>query len=994
MDQERERIQADLRGLLDGEVHCEMAFVQMYATDASVYELQPLGVVRPRGVHDVVATVQYAVENEIPIHARGAGSSLAGESLGRGLIIDFSHSMRRMVRCDEDKVRVQAGVVCSQLNRLLAGRGRCFGPDPATPSVSTMGSVIALNASGRRWLRYGSASDKIVSLQVVLADGTVVELGRHAVAHQSLKDQASARRQELVNGVAAILDKHQAVVQRQVTETAVNQSGYQLRGVLQSGEVDLTRLLAGSEGTLALITEATLRTEPLPPAVGVALLFFDRLELAARAAAGVVEMGASACELMDRRLLSIAGEQDTRFDRLVARDAEAMLLVEVQAEDADELRRRLQSMIVRLQRHERLAFDSRLALDRDEAAVYWQLVQRAVDGLYRLKGIGRPLPFVEGIAVPLHKLPEFLLRMQNVLKSHQVVASLFAHAGQGQLHLKPFLDLADPQSVAKMPGIAADLYEEVVEVGGTVSGEGGDGLSRSWFVRHQAGELFPVFREIKNLFDPRNILNPGKVAADVPQNLTENLRHEVPRGAVESVRSLSDHVPGSEPGGLAVQPHLAWDPASVIEASHACNGCGVCRTQMPDERMCPIFRYGPREEATPRAKANLMRAVLTGQLDPALLSSSDLKEMADLCVHCHQCRLECPAQVDIPRLMVECKAHYVATNGLRPSEWCAARIDWISSWGSFFHPFANWAIGNRQMRWALERMLGVAQGRKLPRFAAKSFQRVAHRRRLTRPAQRSDRKVLYFVDVFANWHDVELAEALVAIFEHNGISVYVPPGQVQSGMAAVSMGAVDVAKRLAQKNVQLLADAVRQGYHIIANEPSAALCLAYEYPSLLGDDDSRLVADNTSEACAYLWRLHQAGRLELDLKSVEASIGYHLPCHLRALNVGMPGYQLLRLVPGLRVQHLDQACSGMAGTFGLWRDNYRTSLRAGWGLIASLRDPDVQFGATECSACKMQMEQGTRKPTVHPLKLLALSYGLMPELTKLLDQPGMDMVVT
>ncbi len=993
MDQERERIQADLRGLLDGDVHCDDVFVQMYASDASIYEIRPLGVVRPRSVADVVACVQYAVENEIPLHARGAGTGLAGESLGPGLILDFSHSMRRILTCDQETVRVQPGVVLSQLNRFLADRGRVFGPDPATGSVSTMGSVLALNGSGSHWLKYGSAADTIESMQLVLADGSVIEAGTHPLEDVVSEDAAVVRRQAVVRDVAAVIQREQGVIAQYAPKTLVDRAGYRLRGVLRDGRLDLARIISGSEGTLALITEATVRTHPLPRCLGVALFFFDRLESAARGALEIAGLDASACDMMDRRLLSIARDADVRYDLLIPRDAEAMLLVEVQGDSQDEVRQRLQGLVTRIQRRKRLAFDSRLALEAEEVDLFWRLVRRVVPGLYSMKGTSRPLPFVEDIAVPPAELPDFLVQMQNVLKAHQVTASLFAHAAHGQLHVRPFLDLASPESVQKMQDVAADLYEKVLQVGGTISGEHGSGLSRSWYLQQQFGPLYGVFRQLKQLLDPHHILNPGKVVTDVPQPLTANLR------CVAVERSVAGQGAAAASGDAVSSPYpvalqLTWQDVPVEQAARMCNGCGDCRTQLPTERMCPIFRYGPREEASPRAKANLMRAILTGRLAPAELKGDELKKLADLCVNCHQCRLECPAHVDIPKLMVECKAQYVVTNGLRPSDWFLARLDLLCAWGSFFHRAANWAVANRQMRWLIERTLGIAQGRKLPRFSPRSFIRKAHRRRLTRPTRRTGRKVLFFVDVYCNWCDVQLAEALVAVFEHNGIAVYVPPGQAQSGMSAISMGALDIARKFAVSNVQLLAEAVRQGYHVVTIEPAAALCLTHEYLSLLDDDDARLVADNTSEACSYLWRLHQEGQLELDLKPVNVTLGYHLPCHLRALNVGTPGFNLLRLVPGLTVLPLHYSCSGMAGSFGLRRASYRSSLRAGWGLISALRSPAIQLGTTECSSCKIQMEQGTTKPTIHPLKILALSYGLIPHFASLLTARGEELVVT
>ncbi len=992
MDQERERIQADLRGLLDGDVRCDDVFVQMYATDASVYEMRPLGVVRPRGVSDVVACVQYASENEIPLHARGAGTGLAGESLGPGLVLDFSHAMRRILACDHDTARVQPGVVLSQLNRFLVDRGRIFGPDPATGAVSTMGSVLALDGSGSHWLQYGSARDSIDSMQLVLADGSVIEAGTHPVDEVPGRDPSVIRRQALVRDIANVLSREQAVIDQHAPKSNVDRSGYRLRGVLADGRLNLARLVAGSEGTLAMITEATVRTHPLPKCRGVALLFFDRLESAARGALEIAGMKASACDMMDRRLLSIARDTDVRYDLLIPRDAEAMLLVEVQAENQDEVRQRLRSLVVRIQRRKRLAFDSRLAMESEEVAFFWQLVRRIVPGLYGLKGVSRPLPFVEDIAVPPTVLPDFLVQMQNVLKSHQVTASLFAHAAHGQLHIRPFLDLASPGSVQAMQGLAADLYERVLEVGGTISGEHGDGLSRSWFIRRQCGPLYDIFVQIKQLFDPHNILNPGKIVADAPQPLTANLRGVAAPKAVPPADDAGSK--GQEAGPYPVQLQLTWNQSPIEQVAGLCNGCGDCRTQLPSERMCPIFRYGPREEASPRAKANLVRAILTENLPASELNGDDLKQLVDLCVHCHQCRLECPAHVDVPQLMVECKSQYVLTNGLRPADWVLARLDIVCAWSTFLHPLANWAITNRTMRWLIERTFGIAQGRKLPRFTTRSFIRKAHRRRLTRPTRRSGRKVVLFVDIYPNWNDVQLAEACLAVLEHNGIAAYVPSRQVQSGMAAISMGALHIARKMATTNVQLLADAVRQGYHVVTAEPAAALCLTHEYLNLLDDDDARLVAENTSEACSYLWKLHQEGQLELDLKPVNAALGYHLPCHMRALNVGTPGFNLLRLVPGLTVQQLSHACSGMAGTFGLRRSNYRSSLRAGWGLISALRSPAIQAGTTECNSCKMQMEQGTTKPTIHPLKVLALSYGLMPEIATLLTNRGEELVVT
>ena len=478
--------------------------------------------------------------------------------------------------------------------------------------------------------------------------------------------------------------------------------------------MDLARLFCGSEGTLGLVTEATLGIDHLPRHRGVVLLLFDRLENAAHAAIEISRLGVTACDLMDRRLLRLACESDMNFDLLLPAETEALLLVEKEGESPAEVREGLAQIVHLIRRRRRLAFDARMALEPEDVELYWRLTQRVVPTLYRLKGSTRPLPFVEDIVVPPPELPVFLLSLQNVLKKHEVTASLFGHVGHGQLHIRPFLDLSDPDQVRRMQHLARDLYHEVLRVGGTISGEHGDGLSRTWFLREQYGPLYSVFVQLKRIFDPQGILNPGKIVDDGGQTLTQNLRPVAPAAAADE---LSD---ASEPDGFTavatpaapqlIQLQQSWIYADVLQTARACNGCGGCRTQADNERMCPIFRFGPSEEATPRSKANLMRGILTGQLDATLLKSEALKQVADLCVNCHQCRLECPANVDIPRLMIECKAQYVADNGLTTADWFLTRLDRVAAWASLVRPVANWAVGSRTARLAGRKAGGGGAG--------------------------------------------------------------------------------------------------------------------------------------------------------------------------------------------------------------------------------------------------------------------------------------------
>ncbi len=991
---QRERVQDDLRGLVGGDVRCDDIHRQLYAGDGSIYQIFPAAVVQPRSVADVVACVQYAAEEGIPVHARGAGSGATGGALGPGLVLDFSKYLRRVIRVDEDSVRVQAGTALERLNELLARQRRVLGPDPLRSDVTTVGSMIAVDALGSRWLKYGSMARHVRSLQVVTAEGHLLEIGREPVFKPNSGE--SSPKQELVDRLTGLLAREADVITDAQRDCPIDGCGYRLAGAIDGDQLDLAGLVVGSEGTLALVTEATLTTEPLPRQRGMVMLLFDSLERASQAIQEILPKRPTACDLVDRRHLSLACETEVRYDLLIPQETEALLLVEYEGDQAVVLRDAVRDLVDEVWHRRQLAFGARVAFDPEEAALFRQLVTKVHPAAYPIKGPLRPIPVVEDLVVAPKQLSEFLGRIHNVLRQHRVTSSLIVHAGQGQIRLQPFLDPTDAEGARTMRHLADDLYEEVLAAGGSICGEHVCGLSRTAYVTRQAGRLYDVFCRVKQVFDPNNILNPGKIIASPQPRQEMPLRPAIPaqRPAAAADDPTASSPAVTPPLRNLVELQLRWDPERVLQAVNDCNRCGYCRVQSPAARMCPIFRYAPDEAASPRAKVNLLFGVLTGGIELERLTSDEFKAVADLCIHCHMCRLECPAKVDIPRLMREGKGAYVESNGLRLFDWVMTRLDLFAAAAAPFSSVANWALGNRQARWALEKLLGIAQGRKLPRVASRSFLRQAARRRLTRPVRHNERKVVYLVDTYANCFDTQLAAALIAVLEHNGVSVYVPPQQKPAGMASFACGALSHARSLAERNLSLLAEAVRQGYHVVSTEPSAALCLVREYPQLIDDEDARLVGTHTSEACSYLWRMHTKGLLQLDLKPINASLGYHMPCHLKALEVGSPGENLLRLIPGIKVQRIEEGCSGMGGTFGLKGENYRRSLRAGWRLITRLRDEGIQAGVTECSTCKIQMEQGTTKPTVHPIKLLALSYGLMPEVAALLTTPGEELTVT
>lgn len=1026
MDPERSRIQADLAGQLAGDVRCDDTYRQIYASDASIYESIPLGVVRPANVNDVITCVQYAEENQLSIIPRGGGSNVCGGAVGNGLVVDFSYSMRRVMAVEKDSVTVEPGVILADLNRQLERHGRFFAPDPATRNVTTIGGTLSMNNSGSHWIADGTPHDSLVSLKVVLANGEVAQFDN---PDHSGDTNPGLRAQLIAGRMENILARNASLIEQYRPHTKVNQAGYNLFDFKPGKQMDLTKLIVGAEGTLGMIVEATLKTNPIPRHRGVSLLFFHRLDTAAKTAVEITKMGVAACDLVDRRLLSLARETNSELQRLIPSTAEAMLLVEFRGTDDRQVREKLDHIDYRIQRRKKWAFDVVSTTQQQQRDLYWRIVRRIVPTLYRLKGDQRALPFVEDIAIAPEKLPEFLQGAHRILNENEVTASIFSHAPQGTVHIRPFLNLSNPVDVNRMQRLATQLFDYVLELKGTVSGSHGDGLSRTWYLRRQYGKLYNAFSEVKSAFDAYGVFNPGKIVGHPYYGLGDNIRSVLAsrkflgledeltdgqegRGLpAEGTANFNGIDPSREPAEVSqkknkqkkpspssalpiFEPELNWQLPQIALAARNCNGCGRCRTASPNERMCPLFRLSPREEASPRSKANLMRGVVTGQLDPQSLATEEAKELADLCVNCHQCRIECPAGVDIPKLMMEAKAQYYLNNGSRLSDWMLTRLDWLYEIAGYVPNIVNRLLQSQLARWMLDKSVGIAQGRKLPLFAQTTFMRWAAREKLNRPSKQQARKIVFFVDAYANWNDVEVGKALVKVLAHNGINVVVPPSQNVSGMSLISDGAVARAKKLATKNVEMLAEWVRQGYRVVTTEPSAALAISHEYLNLLDEPDAELVAKNTIDSMSFLIELHEQGELALDFKPVNASIGYHLPCHQRALGSGIPALKLMELIPGLHVELIEKGCSGMAGTYGIKRKNYNRSLRMGFALINAMRSTDIIAGTTECSTCKIQMEQGTTKPTMHPIKVLALAYGLMPELDDMFNRRSGDLVVS
>jgi FAD/FMN-containing dehydrogenase/Fe-S oxidoreductase len=1000
VDERRARIHDDLRGMIEGELLFEPVARAPYARDASLYEIDPLGVVVPRTEHDVVTVVRYALENALPLHPRGAGTGVAGETLGPGLVVDFSRHLRRIVEIRPEVVVVQPGVVLDVLNAQLAPLGRRLGPDPDAGEVRTIGGMIGLDAAGPRALRYGTMSDHIAGLRLVFANGETNEVA--VEPWLGFDDEPREFTDVVVKKLGAVLRRSGETIARKSPRAVRNRAGYALKRAANSEGIHLGRLMAGSEGTLALVTEASLRTVPIPSAQGVVVLPFGRIADAAATVLDCLQAAPSVCDLYDWRSIRLVRDAAPAYREWIAGEAESILIVEFEGTDPDQVAGRVHALAERAVRSGRLLAMPAQVYRRADCDRLVRLRRVLEPLLMRFRGRTRPVPVFEDLAVPPEVLGEFLQRLQNILKAQDVSWTVDANAGQGQIHARPFLDLSDPNDVAKLEPLAAQVYDAALDLGGTISGEHGCGLLRTQFLRRQYGVLVQVFREVKDAFDPLNLLNPGKVIGDDPHLMLRDLRRLPPVVVAVPVAEPALLPPAIAPEPEEMEasaqtttqtepllpPILRWSDRGPVETALACNGCGICRSREPTLRMCPTFRALGSEAATPRAKANLIRQVAAGMVDPRLWATDELKANADLCVHCNLCSKECPSGVDVSSLMLEAKAAFVENHGLPPGAWALSRVELWSRVASRLPILYNAVLASSPGRWLMERVFGIARERSLPRAHRTPFVRRAARRGMTKPQPHAaGPRVAYFVDVFANYFDQELAESVVAVLHQAGVNVFVPPGQRGSGMPALVAGDVDYARDLALKNLRVLANAVRDGYTVVCSEPTAALMLRQEYLKLTDDLDAALVAGSTMDLGQYLAGLRARGQLPLPGHPIRTRVGYHQPCHLRALEVGTPGLDLIREIPGLDVEFIDRGCSGMAGTYGLTSDHFRTSLRAGRGLLDRFRMGDIAIGATECGACRIQMEQGVTKRTLHPVKLLSLGYGLNPALLRHIQQP-------
>ncbi len=975
---DRHELVEDFETLVDGDVRFDEYSRQLYATDASAYEVTPVGVVFPRSTDDVAAVVDYCADREIPVLPRGGGTSLAGQATNEAVVLDLTVYMNDLVDVDPSArvANVQAGAVLADLNATLEPHDLKFAPDPAAGDRSTVGGAIGNNSTGAHSLKYGKTDAYIEEVEAVLADGTVATFGE--VTLDELRNRADADGEienRIYDVLRRIVDEESETIREVYPQLKRNVSGYNLDQLVQeaaSGTVNLARVFAGSEGTLGVITAATISLEPVPETKSVALLtYHDLLDAMADVNTIVHNHDPAAVEAIDDVLLDLARDTE-EFETVAAmlpEETETALLVEFYAEDEAHGRQQIADLVadrvptaaptdeseadadaVAPNDDPIRAFDVLEAYDAEERATLWKLRKSGMPILLSRTTDAKHISFIEDTAVPTENLAEYVADFQAVLEDHDTFASFYAHAGPGCMHMRPLVDTKSPAGVAQMESISDAVTDLVVEYNGSVSGEHGDGRARTQWNRKLYGEeVWELFCELKSAFDPDWLLNPGQVCGDV--DMTENLRFDPDY----------DFDAGFDPA-------LNWDNENGFRGMvELCHGCGGCRggQETTGGVMCPTYRAAEEESVTTRGRANLLRQAMSGDLDDDALDTEFMREIMDLCIGCKGCARDCPSEVDMAKLKTEVEHAHHEEHGAKLRDRLFANIDALNELGSTVAPISNWAAKIPGARVVLEKVVGIARERSLPTFHRESFEEWFEARGGPRvPASQATRKVLLFPDTYTNYNHPEVGKAAVHVLEAAGIHVRIPQGVESTGRPAYSKGFLDLSRERAATNVDVLAPRVENGWDVVLIEPSDAVMLQSDYLDLLSGRDVERVAGNTYGILEYLDRFE----FGLTFDAPAKSLTYHGHCHQKATKKDHHAASVLHDA-GYEVDALDSGCCGMAGSFGYEAEHHSMSKAIANILFEQIDESDGEEVVAPGASCQTQLEDrdGGETPT-HPIE--------------------------
>jgi FAD/FMN-containing dehydrogenase/Fe-S oxidoreductase len=944
-------LERELRRAVEGDVRFDQYSRLLYSTDASMYQMEPIGVVIPRHAGDVQAVLELANRENVAVLPRGGGTSLTGQTVNRAVVMDFSRWMQGVleVNCEEMWARVQPGLVQDELNAHVRPLGLLFGPDTSTSNRATIGGMLGNNSGGSHSIAYGLTVEHVIEITALLADGSRAVFGEVTPEAFRAKMRASGLEGQIYREVARIRDQYGPEIRQRYPKHWRRVCGYNLDELVKDRPLNMARLVVGSEGTLLTIVEAKVRLVSRPKATAVDVIHYRDIQQALESSQAILETGPYAVELTDKMILDLARgniEQSKRMG-FVQGDPGAILIVEYAGDTPAEVRAKVETLEAR-RAAAGFGYAAHIAFDPAEQQSIWKLRKAGLGLLLGTKGEAKPIAFIEDTAVDPKHLPVFVPRFTEIMAKHGAEGAYYGHCSVGCLHIRPLVNLKTARGLEQVRGMADEIFDLVLEYGGAISSEHGDGRARSPFLERVFGPaVFQAFGEFKSAFDPKGLMNPGNIVAS--PGVTQHLRY------------------GTE--------YKTWEPKTALDFSaqggfaaavEMCNGVGVCRKNL-EGTMCPSYMATRDEEHSTRGRANALRAVLSGKVPPADFTGHRLFQVMDLCLECKGCKAECPANVDMAKMKYEFLYHYYKANGLPLRNRIFGHIGSLSWWGSRLAPLSNWLAASAPNRWLMDALLGIDRRRPLPAFARETFTDWFDRRRAPVAAPRGP--VVLFHDTFVTYNAPEIGRAAVEVLERAGYKVELVDRKC-CGRPLISKGMLDEAREHARWNVERLLPWVARGVAVVGLEPSCLLTLRDEWVELLRTDEAREVARSSFLLEEFLLRERARG-LDLRFKPGARRALLHGHCHQKALVGTAPTVAALAWA-GYEVGEVDSGCCGMAGSFGFEKEHYDISVTLGNRRLV----PAVQAAAADTEivapgiSCRQQIEHLSGRRPRHPAQLL------------------------
>lgn len=965
----------NLQSRLEGELFFDESAVHraqklVYATDASVYQETPLAVAIPKNEEDIAQLIAFADAHKITLIPRAAGTSLAGQVVGNGIVVDTSKHFDKIleINVEERWVRVQPGIIRDDLNKLLKPYGLMFGPETSTSSRAMIGGMIGNNSSGLHSISWGDTRSHLFEAKVFLSNGeqTVIK----PLTAQELKEKAQQKTLEgrIYQRISQLLEdpKNKALIWQNYPKSSLTRrnTGYALDMLLhtiEGGGIDMCKLLAGSEGTLAMVTEAKLNLLPLPGKVdNLVCVHFRSLSEALKANLVILQHRPLASELVDKYIMDFTKGHLTydNYRFFIAGDPEAILMAEFRGDTVEEVSQKSHALIASLEAAG-LGY-AYPVLTGEQAQMAWE-VRKAGLGLIRnLPGPEQPVNLIEDCAVPPEDLPHYIEELEQLLKRKGLKASYYAHAGAGELHVEPMINLKTSDGLQKFREVLEETAALVKKYRGSLSGEHGDGRLRGEFIPAVLGaDVYQLLKEVKYIFDPHIIFNAGKIVDTPPMDTSLRYEHDKQEPVIKTYFDFSNE------GGM-------------LRLAEKCSGSGDCRkSHMTGGTMCPSYMATRVEKDTTRARANILRQFLTGDASQPF-KHEEIKEVLDLCLSCKACKSECPSSVDMAKMKAEFLQHYYDAKGIPFRTKLVSNFTRLQRAASIFPGMYNGLANNRISGKLIRKMSGFAPKRSLPEVAKQTLRKWKRQWDKAQQGKSYQYRVYLFADEFTNYNDVEIGKSAIKLLNGLGYEVIIPH-HAESGRTMLSKGMVRDAQKIAKQNVSLLADQITEATPLVGIEPSAILTFREEYPDLVGADLKERAKNLGKHAYLleeFLMREVNKGRISKDqFHSDTRTLHLHGHCYQKALHVLHYTEQVLQLPSGYQVQQIPSGCCGMAGSFGYEKEHYDVSMQIGeLVLFPAVRQAgqDALIVAAGTS-CRHQIKDGTERRALHPAEVLWLA---------------------